>query len=717
MFLEKKNFEIELNLKTEVPQIWIKPGSPVYKEKNYFLKKNYIHHNVLGHKNLNAYQFDALQKLLKQKYFLNKDILLYALDCLEQIFGTTLKGDAFSIKLDLSKKYIKETKNHSIHIDPMFNKSLNGLYLKFFLENYDVYKDGFYYIYYYDFRGRFYTDSIVGYTNNAYMRYILNFGLYSPIEIDSFVLEDEFINIKNNFEYFKQKSFKNDLHVYVEILTLFELGKLIKSKAPNYNGMLTFADFITLGLNLVNDSSNLFNLEEIDLYNKYILIYRLKNSEDTYKYKYCFYKDATASGLQMLGLILKPKNDEVAKWLNFTDNNCWYDSYYYLINKFLQTYTIDEKYKIFFNRKTLKKSCMLFNYQASFGTCLTDFLNNIKTTLSPQDKNQVISIYKDFYKFLEKSFLHTEIFQHESYKLYWFLIYTNPNLLNTLKQLLQYDAFPLKLRSLFEKIINIDYSWFESFGFKYCEFDKIKTAQSNEFLNQINYHIELLKKPESYDVKLFINFIKENKLLLNLKQFYSKNKPVNSLTYSCIDEFPQLFTIPLIKDYLMFLQQTSTSVIDQFFYIKLGDGFNINYDYVLTTTEKFDYKIKYSTESEIFWDKIHNKFISIKPNLTYSHRSTFQTSVNTNDINFSKLESAFKANFIHSIDAYAIRMLIILSTSHLITIHDSFGCDILSLKKNTELIKNAYSNIHLKTNTPHSDIFIKNKICSNYIML
>ena len=50
----------------------------------------------------------------------------------------------------------------------------------------------------------------------------------------------------------------------------------------------------------------------------------------------------------------------------------------------------------------------------------------------------------------------------------------------------------------------------------------------------------------------------------------------------------------------MFLQQTSTSVIDQFFYIKLGDGFNINYDYVLTTTEKFDYKIKYSTESEIF---------------------------------------------------------------------------------------------------------------------
>ena len=67
MFLEKKNFEIELNLKTEVPQIWIKPGSPVYKEKNYFLKKNYIHHNVLGHKNLNAYQFDALQKLLKQK--------------------------------------------------------------------------------------------------------------------------------------------------------------------------------------------------------------------------------------------------------------------------------------------------------------------------------------------------------------------------------------------------------------------------------------------------------------------------------------------------------------------------------------------------------------------------------------------------------------------------------------------------------------------------
>lgn len=104
------------------------------------------------------------------------------------------------------------------------------------------------------------------------------------------------------------------MHKYFILMIYYELGKIIKSSMPNYNGIISYEDFLVLGLKLAEDEANLtYKLKDLDLYEKTILVFKLKNHEMFYKKKFIFYRDATASGLQMLSLLLKPKNDEVAK--------------------------------------------------------------------------------------------------------------------------------------------------------------------------------------------------------------------------------------------------------------------------------------------------------------------------------------------------------------------------------------------------------------------
>lgn len=104
-------------------------------------------------------------------------------------------------------------------------------------------------------------------------------------------------------------------------------------------------------------------------------------------------------------------------------------------------------------------------------------------------------------------------------------------------------------------------------------------------------------------------------------------------------------------------------------------------------------------------------------NLNYIHRSTFQTRNNSQEINFSKLESSFKANFIHSIDAYIIRKFTANSKGNVVIIHDSFGCELLYIEDNINIMKNCYSEINFTNSHNKCDLTIKTNIHSNFIML
>jgi hypothetical protein len=107
-------------------------------------------------------------------------------------------------------------------------------------------------------------------------------------------------------------SIQNEFHQYFIISIFYELGKIIKSNSTAYDGKLTRNQFVQLGVNLYNDIDNkIYNLKDLDLYEKTILVYKLNNNLIFYKQKCIFYKDSTASGLQMLSLFLKPKNEQV----------------------------------------------------------------------------------------------------------------------------------------------------------------------------------------------------------------------------------------------------------------------------------------------------------------------------------------------------------------------------------------------------------------------
>ena len=491
---------------------------------------------------------------------------------------------------------------------------------------------------------------------------------------------------------------------------------MVKSKGEDYKGCLNFKDFVLLGYKLLNDDHNSFNLEEIDLYDKLILIHRYKNSKILYKKKYCFFKDATASGLQILGLLLSPKNDEVKKWLNFNDDGYWYDTYYYLIDLFLKKNIINNDFKKYFTRKTLKKSCMLFNYQASYNTCLTDFLTNVGSNISAHDKVQIINFYLSFFKHLDKIFTSTEIFRNESFKLYWFLIYSNPQLHDILYYLIQNDNLKTKLKTLFKKMLQIDEKWFNRFSSEKISVEQYTSPEYNTFFIDIKDLIDSCES-KNLNIQNFFKFLKTYKLLPHLQSYFKSNKPINSLTYSTLIQFSSLFNINLIKEYLTYTLNTSINIFDQFFLIKFDDGFSINFDYVTPITEKYDIKIRHNEENAVFWNRIHIDYNLLNCNVDYIYRSTFQIQTNSQEINFDKLESSFKANFIHSVDAYIIRKLILKSKGNLLTIHDSFGCDLLTVNYNLNLIKECYSTITMRGMSEQPQIKIRNTISSNFIML
>lgn len=243
-------------------------------------------------------------------------------------------------------------------------------------------EDGFYFRYYFDFRGRLYADSPISYTNSAWFRYCYYYGIYSSEELD--VLEASLSHTDlSHFNIILEKSmlateFPNILYnyrvaKYYVITIFFELGKLFKSKLiEESGGVITTVQFIELGIKYF-DTKAWDNLELNDKIIAWSLYFILKELDAQIYTKTPFFKDATASGIQILSLILGVKSPDLFKWVNFTQEDAWYDTYFLIIQQFVQTNPMPQLIKPFFTRKTLKKTIMTYNYNASYLTCWKNF--------------------------------------------------------------------------------------------------------------------------------------------------------------------------------------------------------------------------------------------------------------------------------------------------------------------------------------------------------
>jgi hypothetical protein len=191
---------------------------------------------------------------------------------------------------------------------------------------------------------------------------------------------------------------------------MLEIGKIHKSRYVK----MTYADLINEGA-VIYAEGGLSDPEDIFILNYYrdvikaVLAYN--NSG------HLFYKDATASGLQILGLILGCKNETVSKRLNLINDGCWYDTYTYIISSFVSKQSIPAGCEAFFTRKHLKKTIMLINYKGSYVNCLKSFIQS--TGLNARNHLYVTATkyFREFYLYLLHVFDGEEFFKHPSYYL------------------------------------------------------------------------------------------------------------------------------------------------------------------------------------------------------------------------------------------------------------------------------------------------------------
>jgi hypothetical protein len=162
--------------------------------------------------------------------------------------------------------------------------------------------------------------------------------------------------------------------------------------------------------NIINNKRKLSFEEELQY------IYIISCLEDLNKGLYkklIIYKDATASGIQILTVILGANNDETLKHCNLRSFDSWYDTYMYIINLFVNKYMYElekiaeNNYVDYIKRADLKRSIMTYVYGASKKTALNYYLDNLSKKC---DENTGKKIFTLFYEFLDILFSSTDFF-------------------------------------------------------------------------------------------------------------------------------------------------------------------------------------------------------------------------------------------------------------------------------------------------------------------
>ncbi len=142
---------------------------------------------------------------------------------------------------------------------------------------------------------------------------------------------------------------------------------------------------------------------------------------------FAFYFDATASGLQMLALMLEPKSQEIAESLNLKSTSHWFDTYDYLINKFRELHDIRDDVKHLFVRKNLKNSIMVANYGGTYFGSRNSFLDKIGNLRGSECNVYVMETFKKFYDYVQSVFAGDTFFKIGSPRLIQNMVALGPH--------------------------------------------------------------------------------------------------------------------------------------------------------------------------------------------------------------------------------------------------------------------------------------------------
>jgi hypothetical protein len=322
------NNRINFNIYFKPPKIKKIKKSYYYVGEHYSTMLLIFKTNSRSNKSFELENLKLLEKISSSPYSIDFNMYeqIYKLICKDLNITDNSKIESHIIA-DFREKYHKKLFNEGVdtELEPQSNYNKYLLYyifsqIKFELE----YLKKFYLASSFDFRGRIYSHSNISPMGPSIFRYLYFYGYYSSEELKTI----EFEHLKQELKNLIKKSslfavLKNiDLKKHVNLtyikICLFELGKINKSKLiKKKNGCLTELDFLQEGIDLLEIHGVKPKFEDMELQIQYLYILSglVDLNKGLYK-KLIIYKDATASGIQLLTIILGGANNDVIKNCN-----------------------------------------------------------------------------------------------------------------------------------------------------------------------------------------------------------------------------------------------------------------------------------------------------------------------------------------------------------------------------------------------------------------
>ena len=169
----------------------------------------------------------------------------------------------------------------------------------------------------FDFRGRIYPRSCISPTRPKLFRYLYFYGYYINEEIQNLKIK----NINNKQKQIIEKyallkiynniNLENEISLLYSYFCLFEIGKIFKNDlSSEKNGICNDIDLLDFGNKIINKIIN--NEIKLTFDQKLEYLYIISGLEDLNKGLYkklVIYKDATASGIQLLTVVLGGNNE------------------------------------------------------------------------------------------------------------------------------------------------------------------------------------------------------------------------------------------------------------------------------------------------------------------------------------------------------------------------------------------------------------------------
>lgn len=316
------NNRINFNVYLTRPKIKLIKNTYYYIGVHYSTMTKIFKTNVKSNKSFGLYNIELLRKIASLQYKIDYKMFdyIYNLICKDlKIEGNIQKHIIENLKEFYNSELYNEISDDE-HQNLQVKHSRYLLYYVFSQIKPELgHLENFFLASSFDFRGRIYSKSCISPIGNSIFRFLYYYGYYTSEELNSitnYKITTELKNLILNANFlknFKNIDLHNELNIKYIYICIFEIGKLNKNTLlKNKHGRLEDLDFIISGINLLNMHTDKPNFEDFDIQiqYKYLLLGLEDLNRGLYK-KIIIYKDATASGIQLLTLILGGLNENI----------------------------------------------------------------------------------------------------------------------------------------------------------------------------------------------------------------------------------------------------------------------------------------------------------------------------------------------------------------------------------------------------------------------